>query len=91
MKAALSARFTNDERDMIEIEASIVPSCDATDDAVTALLCFKPKAPAYLDPLYRDFDDTQIDTEVGHLNFDKNFFGFTQLYPTPTGHKITAE
>jgi hypothetical protein len=25
------------------------------------------------------------------INFDRHFFGFTQLYPTTPGHPITAE
>jgi len=87
---ALSAKFTDDETD-IKIEATIVPSSDMTDNTNTALLCFKPRVPWYLEPLHKGSEDAQIDTEVGELSFDKNFFGLTQLYPTPPRRKITAE
>ncbi|KAI5853952.1 hypothetical protein BZA05DRAFT_444219 [Tricharina praecox] len=89
--AALSAELTDEERD-IEIEASIVPSCDRTEDTNIALLCFKPNPPAYLSPLYNGNNDTtKVLTTVGLLSFDKSFLGLPQLYPTPPRREITAE
>ncbi|KAF8539829.1 hypothetical protein BDD12DRAFT_736122, partial [Trichophaea hybrida] len=79
---ALSAAFSNDEND-IEIDGSIMPPCDTTENTNVALVCFRPKAPRYLDPLYSGDEDIQIDTKVGELSFDKHFYGLTQLYPTP--------
>jgi hypothetical protein len=90
LKAALSARFLDNEKDT-KIEATITPPCDSTDDTNAGLVCFIPRAPAYLSPLNTGDDDLQIDTEVGELNLDKNFYGLTQLYPTPPGQTITAE
>ncbi|KAA8901295.1 hypothetical protein FN846DRAFT_781305, partial [Sphaerosporella brunnea] len=88
--AALSACFSDQEKD-IKIEASIVPPCDSTDDTNAGLVCFIPRAPEYLSLLNTTDGDTQLDTDVGELSFDNNFYGLTQLYPTPRDQKITAD
>jgi hypothetical protein len=91
--AALLAFAKKDEEEVgaTTIEATIVPSCESTDDTNVELVSFIPKAPKYLDPLYDGDDDVLVDTEVGELIFDKNFYGLTQLYPTLSGGKIRAE
>jgi hypothetical protein len=88
--SALSAKFSDDEAD-IQIEVSIVPQCDSTDDTKTGLVYFTTKVPKFLDGLYNGDKETLVDTTIGELCFDKTFYGLTQLYPTTTQRKITAE
>ncbi|KAF8242522.1 hypothetical protein K440DRAFT_565337, partial [Wilcoxina mikolae CBS 423.85] len=89
--AALCAEFLDHEKDII-IDATIVPSCDGTDDTNTGLVCFYPYTPRFLESLYEGREDVQIEkSEIGDLNIDKNFYGLTQLYPTIPGGKITAD
>lgn len=87
--SAVSAKFSDDEGD-IQIEVSIVPQCDSTDDTKTGLVYFT-KVPKFLDVLYNGDEETLVDTTIGELYFDKTFYGLTQLYPTTTQRKITAE
>jgi hypothetical protein len=88
--AALSA-FAEDSAVGTTIEATIVPSCESTDDTNVGLVTFTPKAPKYLEPLSAGDDDVLVDTEVGEVTFDTNFLGLTQLYPTQPGENIRAE
>ncbi|KAF8537806.1 hypothetical protein BDD12DRAFT_887012 [Trichophaea hybrida] len=91
LRAALSAGFSEVERG-IKTEATIVPSCDSTDETKVALISFTPQIPAFLEPLMKDgLEDTQFVTKVGELNIDRRFFGLTQLYPTAQGEMILAD
>lgn len=79
----------HDERLVIEIEVSLVPSCTVRDGSQAALVKFKPTLPAVFGDLNKN--DYQIETSTAILNVDKNFYGLTQLYPTVESGSISAE
>jgi hypothetical protein len=90
-EARLIAALSALSEEIGTIEATIVPSCESTDDTNVGLVSFLPNAPEFLDPLFEGDDEVLVETEVGELTIDKNFHGLTQLYPTLAGKKIKAE
>lgn len=70
---------------------AIVPSCN--DDARrVALVEFHDGVPKFLHALMANpLGGWQIGTSHGDINFDRHFFGFTQLYTPNPKTPITAE
>lgn len=69
------------------------PSHDAfrEEQNCIALISFKPAPPAFLGPLFKGRENLQFETALGDLNFDKHFFGLTQLYNTEEGREVKAD
>lgn len=89
LKELLLHNCNDDERSVIAIEVSLVPSCTVRDGSRAALVKFSPALPAVFGDLNKT--DYQIETSTAILNVDKNFYGLTQLYPTVDSRGISAE
>jgi hypothetical protein len=87
----INGLLTQDERQQPKPKISCVPSCDG-DQTTTALVELAGGIPQFLSRLAHDpLDDWQVEMGDADINFDRHFFGFTQLYPTAAGHSVTAE
>jgi hypothetical protein len=83
--------MTEDELKNIHFQTIGIPSCDGSDTS-NALLDFKGGTPEFLSLLEREpLQDYQVEMGDVDINFDRHFFGFTQLYPTSPNHRVTAE
>jgi protein SERAC1 len=88
---AIRDLLTEDEQQHIDVTIASVPSCDSN-QASSALVDFKGGSPMFLSQLDRDpLGDWQVEIGDEDINFDRHFFGFTQLYPTAPGEPVTAE
>ena len=85
----INALLTDEERQRIEVLISCIPSCE-DDQTQSALVDFKWGIPEFLSELgiLENFPIVMGETDI---NFDRHFFGFTQLYATVPEHNVTAE
>jgi len=68
-----------------------IPSCDDIHTSL-ALVNFKNGVPPFLNHLAKHpLEDYQVETDHGDINFDRHFFGFTQLYYPDLARPIDAE
>jgi hypothetical protein len=82
--------LTDDEQ-QYELAIACIPTCDGSRN-LSALVEFKGGNPKFLSQLEHDpLGDWQVVMGDDDINFDRHFFGFTQLYPTTLGHPVTAE
>ena len=78
----------DDERSNL-INYAIVPSCYDNDEK-TGLVEFCDGVPAFLAELVANaLGDFQVKIGDTDINFDRHFFGFTQLYTPRSGHSVT--
>ncbi len=89
LKELLLHTCNEEERPVITVEVSLVPSCTVRDGSRAALAKFNPVLPAVFGDL--NTTDYQIEASTAILNVDKNFYGLTQLYPTIESGSISAE
>jgi hypothetical protein len=83
--------LSDDEKQRLEVRIACIPSCDGSKTS-SALVEFKGGNPQFLSQLDHDpLGDWQVEMSDDDINFDRHFFGFTQLYATDPGHPITAE
>jgi hypothetical protein len=86
---AIRDLLTKDEQQRIEVTIACILSCDG-DQTSSALVEFKGGNPEFLSDLERNpLGDWQIEIGDEDINFDRHFFGFTQLYPAAT--EVIAE
>ncbi|KAH6694334.1 hypothetical protein BKA61DRAFT_647691 [Leptodontidium sp. MPI-SDFR-AT-0119] len=82
--------LTDDEQ-QYEVVIACTPTCDGS-QTLSALVEFKGGDPKFLSQLERNpLGDWQVEMGDDDINFDRHFFGFTQLYPTTLGHPVTAD
>jgi len=82
--------LTDDEQQR-EVVIACTPTCDGS-QSLSALVEFKGGDPKFLSQLEHDpLGDWQVEMGDDDINFDRHFFGFTQLYPTTLSHPVTAE
>ncbi|KAJ5899151.1 hypothetical protein N7495_003895 [Penicillium taxi] len=90
LQEALNDNFTDDEKSQIKNDISIVPSCYESSHQRMALVQFRGGVPQFLHELrVNPLGDWQIEMGENDINFDCNFFGFTQLY-APDGNEPVA-
>jgi hypothetical protein len=78
---AIHHLLSDDEQQRLEVRIACIPSCDERKTS-SALVEFKGGDPRFLAQLDRDpLGDWQIEMGGEDINFDRHFFGFTQLYP----------
>lgn len=92
LKASIDSNLSKEERSEIEVVTAIVPSCYDDEQERVALVEFRGKVPEFLSELEADpLEELQIEVGDVDLNFDRHFFGFTQLYAPKPGERTTAE
>ena len=91
LKAAIDDNLAEEERQKQTASIAIAPSC-YDDDEKVALVEFHGGAPAFLSRLKDNpLGDWQVEMGDMDINFDKHFFGFTQLYTPKADSQVTAE
>jgi hypothetical protein len=91
LRAAICLELTADERKRLKIKIEIIPCC-YNGGQRSALVHFvgSPELPQFtLDRKGKPRDECQISVDTADINFDLNFYGFTQMYATEGD--ITAE
>lgn len=84
-------QLTEDGQQNLKVKVNWIPSCDESGTS-SALLEFTGGSPTFLSELDSDpLQDWQMEMGDVDINFDRHFFGFTQLYPNDPGHAVTAE
>lgn len=80
-RETLKDNFTEEERQQIRTDITVVPSCYDSDRKRVALVQFRGGVPQFLSELTSNPLGTwQVETEDGDINFDSRFWGMTQLY-----------
>lgn len=75
----------------LKYTVSAIPSCD-DEHTSAALVAFQNGVPLFLNHLAEHpLADYPIETDNGDINFDRHFFGFTQLYYPDPAHPVDAE
>ena len=83
--------LTEDEKNQAKVEITCIPSCDGTQTS-SALVEFKGASPEFLSRLtHNPLGNWQVEMGDEDINFDRHFFGFTQLYSTAPSQPVTAE
>ena len=91
LKDTIRNLLTEDEQQRVHVAIACIPSCDGSQTS-SALVEFKGGNPEFLSALERDpLSDWQVEMGDEDISFDRHFFGFTPLYPTPSGQPVTAE
>ena len=90
--AAINENLSEDEKSQIETEITIVPSCYESDRERVALVQFHSGVPQFLSKLMDNaLGDWQVEMGDIDINFDRHFFGFTQLYLPKEKESTMAE
>jgi hypothetical protein len=89
--AVINKSLSPSEIGPVGFTVSAIPSCDDTQTSA-GLVDFKNGVPIFLNHLETNpLEEWSVETADGDINFDKHFFGFTQLYPTESRHPVIAE
>ena len=93
LKGAIYSELLEEERSGIQISTVVLPSCNDERHERVALVDFRGGVPKFLSTLMVDpLGDWQIEMGEGtDINFDRHFFGFTQLYAPQPDVPISAE
>lgn len=77
----LHENFTDEEKQQIRTDITILPSCYDPDRERVALVQFRGGVPQFLSELTSNpLGDWQVEMGDRDINFDRHFFGMTQLY-----------
>lgn len=94
LKAAIRDNLLKEEISRIQVITVIVPSCYDEERERIALVDFRGGIPNFLSELIvnplGDWEVEMKDTDITG-NFDRHFFGFTQLYAPEPDVPIAAE
>ena len=92
LKATIGEHLSESEKQTIETQITMVPSCDDK-EALVALVDFRGGIPDFLSKLTANpLGDWQVEMkDADDISFDRHFHGFTQLYSTQAESTITAE
>ncbi|PMD58736.1 uncharacterized protein K444DRAFT_415699 [Hyaloscypha bicolor E] len=91
LTAIINQRLSPSELLQIEYTVFPIPSCDNIHTS-SALVDFKNGIPLFLSHLVKQpLEDHPVETDHGDINFDRHFFGFTQLYYPDLACPIDAD
>jgi protein SERAC1 len=91
LTAIINQRLSPSELLQVEYTVFPIPSCDNIHTS-SALVDFKNGIPLFLSHLVKHpLEDHPVETDHGDINFDRHFFGFTQLYYPDLACPIDAE
>lgn len=92
LKAAIHNNLLEEERSEIQVITVVLPSCYDEKRERVALVEFRGGIPKFLLELVANpLGEWQIEMDDTDINFDRHFFGFTQLFATKPDMPITAE
>jgi hypothetical protein len=93
LTAIIDKQLSEEEKQTIKSQVTIVPSCDDNGETLTGLVDFKDGIPDFLSELASNpLGDLPVEIGDGadDISFDRHFHEFTQLYSTKD-NAITAE
>ena len=91
LRSVIDENLQELERLQIVAKVVLVPSC-RNDKTSIALVEFAGGTPQFLSELMKNpLGDWQVEMDDADINFDRHFFGFTQLYATKPGKAVIAE
>jgi hypothetical protein len=91
LKAAIDENLMKEERPKVDIKVAVVPSCYTDGERVALVECCGG-LPEFLSDLVADpLGNWQMEMGDMDINFDQNFFGFTQLYAPQPDLPVVAE
>jgi len=92
LKAAINENLSEQEKSVLQVVTTIVPSCYNGEHERVALIEFRDGVPSFLAELGSNpLGDWQIEMGDTDISFDCHFFGFTQLYKPRLEEQVTAE
>ena len=92
LRSVIDENLQEFERLQIVAKVVPVPSCRNDKEASIALVEFAGDTPQFLSELMKNpLGDWQVEMDDVDINFDRHFFGFTQLYATDPGKAAIAE
>ena len=92
LKAAINENLSDQEKSVLQVVTTIVPSCYNSEHERVALVEFRDGVPSFLAELRSNpLGDWQIEMGDTDISFDCHFFGFTQLYKPRLEGQVTAE
>jgi hypothetical protein len=82
LMAAIRVELAEEERTILKVGIEIIPCC-YRDGQRSALVHFVGGDPTFtFDQKGQPKDEFQISVDSADINFDRNFYGFTQMYAT---------
>ena len=91
LRLVIDEKLQEHERLEIVAKVAVVPSCQNGETSI-ALVEFAGGTPQFLSELVKNpLGDWQVEIDDTDINFDRHFFGFTQLYATEPGKAVIAE
>jgi hypothetical protein len=91
LRSVIDENLQELERLQIVAKVVLVPS-RRNDKTSIALVEFAGGTPQFLSELMKNpLGDWQVEMDDADINFDRHFFGFTQLYATEPGKAVIAE
>lgn len=91
LRLVIDEKLQEHERLEIVAKVALVPSCQNGETSI-ALVEFAGGTPQFLSELVKNpLGDWQVEIDDTDINFDRHFFGFTQLYATEAGKAVIAE
>jgi hypothetical protein len=92
LRLVIDEKLQEHERLQIVAKVALVPSCRNDEETSIALVEFAGGIPQFLSELVKNpLGDWQVEMDDTDINFDRHFFGFTQLYATEPGKVVIAE
>lgn len=92
LRSVIDENLQELERLQIVAKVVLVPSCRNDKETSIALVEFAGGIPQFLSELMKNpLGDWQVEMDDADINFDRHFFGFTQLYATEPGKAVIAE
>jgi hypothetical protein len=92
LRSVIDENLQEFERLQIVAKVVLVPSCRNDKETSIALVEFAGGTPQFLSELMKNpLGDWQVEMDDADINFDRHFFGFTQLYATKPGKAVIAE
>ena len=92
LRLVIDEKLQEHERLQIVAKVALVPSCRNDEETSIALVEFAEGIPQFLSELVKNpLGDWQVEMDDMDINFDRHFFGFTQLYATEPEKAVIAE
>jgi hypothetical protein len=92
LRLVIDEKFQEHERLQIATKVALVPSCQNDEETSIALVEFAGGIPQFLSELVKNpLGDWQVEMDDTDINFDRHFFGFTQLYAAEPEKAVVAE
>jgi hypothetical protein len=92
LKTTIEDMQSEEEKSRLNFSIAVVPFCYDSEHERVALVEFHSGVPLFLSELVENpLGDWQVEMGDDVINFDRHFFGFTQLYASKPDTPVIAE